>query len=134
MLGILIAIKGAEYARKAKKFADPNGPHADLVDSAKTKFGQCRDGVAQCLNGAGKFIDEQTDGKYSETINSGVGKATNLIGADSSDSADKAGPEASPGASPVPEDSAQSRDSDSTQPESSQPSPGGSSPERPPQA
>ncbi len=131
-MGILIAVKGAEYARKAKKYADPNGPHADVVDSAKTKLGQCRDGVAQCINGAGKFIDEQTDGKYSEKIDSSVGRAKNLIGADSSDSAEKAGPEAPSGAPHAPKDSA--RSSDSTRPENPRPSPDGSSPERPPQA
>jgi hypothetical protein len=80
MLGALIAFKTAEYVWKAKKLSDPNGPHAEMVNSAKDKIGKCRDGVNSCLDGAGRFIDEQTGGKYSDNIRSGVDKAKNLLG------------------------------------------------------
>ena len=82
MLGVLVAIKTVEVARKARQYADPNGPHADMVNSAKAKVGQCRDGVAHCIDGAGKFADEQTGGKYTDKITSGVGIAKNLLGGD----------------------------------------------------
>jgi hypothetical protein len=87
MLGALVAYKAGEYVWKAKKLNDPNGPHAEAVNSAKAKLAQCRDGVAQCLDGAGRFADEQTGGKYSDNIRSGVDKAKNLIGNTPSDEA-----------------------------------------------
>lgn len=83
MLGVLVALKTAEMVRKARKYADPNGPHADVVASAKSKVAQCRDGVATCIDGAGKFVDEQTGGKYTGKINFSVDKAKGLIGSDS---------------------------------------------------
>lgn len=79
MLGVLVAIKSAEYARKARQYTDPNGPHAEMVASAKSKFAQCRNGVANCIDGAGRFVDEQTGGKYSDKINLGLDKAKTFL-------------------------------------------------------
>jgi len=92
MLGALVAFKTAEYVWKAKKLNDPNGPHAEMVNSAKTKLAKCRDGVAQCIDGAGRFVDEQTGGKYTDNITSGVGIAKNLIGSTPGDDAQQNAP------------------------------------------
>lgn len=125
MLGVLVAIKTAEYVRKAKKYADPNGPHADVVNSAKTKIAQCRNGMARCIDGAGQFVDEQTGGKYADKINSGVGKAKDLL---ADDSQDGTGPVAAPDGPPE-EPQGPTQPTDGPRPDA-----GGSAPGQPPQA
>jgi len=52
---------------------DLSGPAGEKVNSAKSA-------VAHGLDGAGKFVDEKTGGKYASRIHSSVGKAKNLLG------------------------------------------------------
>jgi hypothetical protein len=58
---------------KVKELTDPNGPASGMLNSAKSA-------VAHGLDGASKFVDEKTNGKYSETIHNGVGKAKEFLG------------------------------------------------------
>ena len=58
---------------KVKELTDPNGPANGLLHSAKSA-------VAQGLDGASKFVDEKTNGKYSSQINTGVHKAKEFLG------------------------------------------------------
>lgn len=58
---------------KVKELTDPNGPANGLLHSAKGV-------VAHGLDGASKFVDEKTNGKYSSAINTGVGKAKEFLG------------------------------------------------------
>ena len=79
---------------KVKEYTDPNGPGADMLNSAKKKvkeytapdgpgaekLNSAKTAVAHGLDGAGKFVDEKTNGKYSDTIHTGVGKAKGFLG------------------------------------------------------
>jgi hypothetical protein len=65
---------------KVKELTDPNGPAGDLLNSAKTA-------MAHGLDGASKFVDEKTGGKYSSTIHTGVGKAKVFLGEQPKDGA-----------------------------------------------
>jgi hypothetical protein len=57
---------------KVKELTDPDGPANEMLHSAKSA-------VAHGLDGAGRFVDEKTHGKYSSTITSGVGKAKEFL-------------------------------------------------------
>src|ERR1700761_4428713 len=106
MLGALVAIKTAEYARKAKQYADPNGPDAELVNSAKAKIDQCPDGFNRCIDGAGKFVNEQTGGKYADKVNLTVDKAKGLLATDPQKGSVPDGSADGPSDESEPEDSA----------------------------
>lgn len=58
---------------KVKELTDPNGPASGLLSSAKTA-------MVHGLDGAGKFVDEKTHGKYASQISTGVGKAKEFLG------------------------------------------------------
>jgi hypothetical protein len=57
---------------KVKEFTEPDGPGADMLNSAKSA-------LSHGIDGASKFIDEKTNGKYSDHINTGVGKAKEFL-------------------------------------------------------
>lgn len=59
--------------KASDKANDLSGPAGEKLNSAKGA-------VAQGLDGAGKFVDEKTGGKYASKINSGVGKAKGILG------------------------------------------------------
>lgn len=60
---------------KVKELTDPNGPANGLLQSAKSA-------VSHGLDGASKFVDEKTNGKYTSQINTGVHKAKEFLGED----------------------------------------------------
>lgn len=72
---------------KVKEYTDPDGPGAELLHSAKGK-------LSHGIDGASKFVDEKTNGKYSDTIHTSVGKAKGFLG----DKPQGGGSESSPGA------------------------------------
>jgi hypothetical protein len=79
---------------KVKELADPDGPASELLHTAKSS-------LAHGLDGAGKFVDEKTGGKYASTIHNGVGKAKEFLGEQQKDaegSAKDQGASASPDA------------------------------------
>ncbi|MBR7839634.1 antitoxin, partial [Actinospica durhamensis] len=66
--------KARELADKATdKASDLSGPAGDALNSAKTA-------VAHGLDGASKFVDEKTGGKYASAIHTGVDKAKGFLG------------------------------------------------------
>ncbi|HEX4786884.1 MAG TPA: antitoxin [Actinospica sp.] len=58
---------------KVKELTDPDGPANELLHTAKSS-------IAHGLDGAGKFVDEKTGGKYSSMIHNSVGKAKEFLG------------------------------------------------------
>ena len=53
---------------------------AGMKDDAAGMMSKHGDQVGQGLDRAGRMIDEKTGGKYSDQINTGVGKAKDLLG------------------------------------------------------
>lgn len=131
---------------KVKEYTDPNGPGADMLNSAKKKvkdytapdgpgaekLSSAKTAVSHGLDGAGKFVDEKTNGKYSDTIHSGVGKAKGFLGDKQKD--EPAGPpEARAPEAPAPDETSTAPESreDSTPPGGPEPRSDGSSPPHP---
>jgi MT0933-like antitoxin protein len=71
-MNILDTAKG-KMRELADKANDLSGPAGEKLNSAKSA-------VAHGLDGAGKFVDEKTGGKYASKIHNGVGKAKDLLG------------------------------------------------------
>jgi hypothetical protein len=128
---------------KVKEYTDPNGPGADMLNSAKKKvkdytapdgpgaekLNSAKTAVSHGLDGAGKFVDEKTNGKYSDTIHNGVGKARQFLGdkpKDESAHSPDAGADA-----PQDEPAAQQDAENSTRPSGPDPGSDGSSPPHP---
>ena len=134
---------------KVKEYTDPNGPGADMLNSAKKKvkdytapdgpgaekLSSAKTATAHGLDGAGKFVDEKTNGKYSDTIHSGVGKAKGFLGDKPKDESAGSPEGQGPGDKPAgPErrvDPTRSGGPASTRPGGPDPSSDGSSPPHP---
>lgn len=71
-MNVLDSVKG-KMRELTDRANDLSGPAGEKLGSAKTA-------VAHGLDGAGKFVDEKTGGKYASTIHSSVGKAKGLLG------------------------------------------------------
>lgn len=58
---------------KVKEISDKAGPPSEMLNSAKSA-------IVHGLDGASKFVNDKTHGKYSSAINTSVGKAKDLLG------------------------------------------------------
>lgn len=115
---------------KVKELTDPNGPANGLLQSAKSA-------VSHGLDGASKFVDEKTNGKYTSQINTGVHKAKEFLGEDKGEGqaqgedrgeghdgqkpADAASAEAKPAGTTSAEGSAEAKPAEAQSPETPQP-------------
>src|SRR5438309_928924 len=59
---------------------DAGGSATALKDRAAEMMSKHGDQAGQGLDKAGQMIDEKTGGKYSDQINTGVGKAKDMLG------------------------------------------------------
>lgn len=107
---------------KVKELTDPNGPANGLLQSAKSA-------VSHGLDGASKFVDEKTNGKYTSQINTGVHKAKEFLGEDKGEGEDEkqapdaASAEATSGEATSAEGSAGTKPAAPQTPETAQPQP-----------